>query len=187
MPVARITITPRYLKSQGLSPTFPERFWAKVSKNGPVPKHMKHLGKCWVWTACRFTTGYGWISASKKPGDKTFGIHAHVGSWLINFGPIPTGKCVLHDCDNKLCVNPKHLWIGTKKENTQDMISKGRLVIGKKYKGEENGSSKLTESQVKQIRGLRESGETIVSIGLKFGISHPLVSQICLRNIWKHI
>lgn len=183
----QINCSPEYLKEQGFSPTLPERFFSKVNKDGPIPEHMPHLGKCWVWTACRFTNGYGWISASKKPGDKTYGRPAHVTSWIIHNGPIPKGQCVCHHCDNKLCVAPHHLFLGTKKENTDNMMSKGRYVLGAHYKGEQNGSAKLTSSQVLKIRELRKLGNTLQAIGLQFGVSHQTVRFIVIRKTWTHI
>ena len=82
-------------------------FWRKVDKKGPI--HPIH-GRCWVWTGSKVGKGYG----------------QHRRSWKIHFGEIPDGLYVLHKCDNPLCVNPSHLFLGTPKDNVQDMLEKGR-------------------------------------------------------------
>lgn len=87
-----------------------ERFWRKVDKSG----------ECWTWTGSRNHKGYGRLSTPD-------GVRlTHALSWELHFGAIPAGKWVLHRCDNPPCVNPDHLWVGTAKENTADMIAKGR-------------------------------------------------------------
>lgn len=109
-----------------------ERFWDKVDKRGP--------DDCWVWQGASASNGYGHL------GDPERGtVIAHVLSWEIEHGQrVPNGMCVLHDCplgDNRKCVNPHHLWIGTKRDNTLDMIRKGRSKldsywwVGKKRHG----------------------------------------------------
>jgi hypothetical protein len=98
-----------------------ERFWDKVNRDGPIPAHMAHLGPCWVWTAST-RGGYGSIGISGRME------RSHRVSWELANGPIPAGLCVLHHCDNPLCVNPGHLFLGTKKDNAKDMYSKGRRI-----------------------------------------------------------
>lgn len=95
-----------------------DRFWEKVHKT-PT---------CWIWTASTTEFGYGQLLADGKRQD------AHRLSWVLHYGPIPEGKCVLHNCpggDNPACVRPDHLWLGTKKDNAQDALQKGRLACGK--------------------------------------------------------
>lgn len=89
-----------------------ERFWSKVDIQG--------LNDCWEWTASIKDTGYGQIRINYKT------LRAHRVSWEINYGEIPENMCVLHTCDNRKCVNPKHLWLGDKFDNMQDMSKKGR-------------------------------------------------------------
>jgi hypothetical protein len=92
-----------------------DRFWAKVEK---MPDG------CWVWQAARSVSGYGLLAPSGGVrGDR----RAHRVSWELHNGPIPAGLWVLHSCDNPPCVNPDHLFLGTRSDNMRDCASKGRL------------------------------------------------------------
>lgn len=95
-----------------------ERFWEKIDKNGPLWNGTP----CWVWTGARNTFGYGQIQRGAGSGR----VQAHILSWEIRTGHAPNNLCVLHHCDNPPCVNPAHLFLGTKKDNTADMTRKGR-------------------------------------------------------------
>src|SRR5678809_2256 len=102
-----------------------ERFWEKVDKNGPIPDHCPELGPCWVWTGIISSTGYGVLGVNKRT------IKTHRVSYEFVNGPIPEGPgfhgtCVLHKCDNRICVNPEHLFIGSINDNVLDKIQKGR-------------------------------------------------------------
>lgn len=92
-------------------PSFEERFWNKVSKGKD--------DECWNWTGCT-VIGYGVLKNHSKP------IKTHRASWIIHFGSIPKGMCVCHKCDNKLCCNPNHLFLGTFADNNHDRDKKGR-------------------------------------------------------------
>lgn len=90
-----------------------ERFWSKVRKSDG----------CWEWTAARRGPGYGVIGR----GGRADGVApAHVVSWEIHFGAVPIGLFVLHHCDNPPCVRPDHLHLGTKGDNTREMIERDR-------------------------------------------------------------
>lgn len=83
--------------------------------------HVKKTDDCWIWDSPRRDKdGYGWF----RPGGRR--ISTHRFSWLYHRGPIPEGMSVLHRCDRPYCVNPDHLWLGTQKDNVQDMMQKGR-------------------------------------------------------------
>jgi hypothetical protein len=86
------------------------RFWSRVQKSSG----------CWNWTGGLNYWGYGQMAFMGK----TMG--AYRASWIIHNGPIPNGFFVLHRCDNRRCVNPGHLWLGTQKDNIQDAVRKGR-------------------------------------------------------------
>lgn len=100
--------------------TIEERFWDKVDKRGP--------DECWNWTGGTCGRDH-FIYGSMKEGGRA--TTAHRFSYALAYGPIPQSAdprdhCVCHHCDNTLCVNPGHLFIGTHKDNMQDKMNKGR-------------------------------------------------------------
>lgn len=125
---------------------------------------------CWLWQGCKGRRGYG-IFAYK--GRSTF--VASRASYELFKGPIEVGKFVCHLCDIPSCVNPDHLWIGSHVENMLDMVDKGRQ------------HSKLTVSDVYNIRKLWEQGFSQGYIKDKYNITNGTISNIVHRNVWKHI
>lgn len=99
---------------------------------------------CWLWTGYRNKDGYGKFQISRSENDL-----AHRVSWKLFKRAIPVGKCVLHRCDVPACVNPKHLFIGTQRQNVLDMFEKGRA---NRAKGERNAKARLTTEQALQIK-----------------------------------
>lgn len=87
-----------------------QRFWDKVDMSGD----------CWLWTGAKSSSGYGHLTINKKT------IKAHRFSYETSFGLIKPNEIVMHSCDTPLCVNPKHLSVGTKKDNARDMLKKHR-------------------------------------------------------------
>lgn len=165
-------VTPQWMIEQGFSPTFADRFWSKVGKTN----------SCWIWKAYTTKTGYGQIGNGNKI------IRSHRASWMIHFGPIPAGKEVCHNCpggDNPACVNPDHLWLGTRAENATDAGKKGRLSVRHHYK-HKHPKQKLTVSQVIEIRK-QWPGTTMKSLAERFGVCQESISFIVHRRNWSHI
>ena len=142
-------------------------FWRKVNKNGP--------NGCWVWTAATKQAGYGMI------GFKTKLCLAHRLSWELHNGPIPNGLCVLHKCDNPPCVNPNHLFLGSRKDNNLDKIKKGRSP---NLKGSNSGRAVLIESQILEIRELLKTDLTQQEIGNLYGVSRSTIKEIKCGSNW---
>jgi hypothetical protein len=154
-----------------MNETFKDRFNAKVS-----PIHNER--GCQEWIGHVSKKGYGQICFGGHQGKLTY---AHRASWMLRHGGIPDGLCVLHRCDNPRCVNTEHLFLGTKKDNVDDMISKGRQRFNMKL----NGKPKLTRSQVEQIRKELADGIAGNKLAVQFGVSPANISQINKGHTWK--
>lgn len=135
---------------------------------------------CWEWKHTIGKSGYGQL---RLYGRMT---QAHRLSYEIHFGAIPDGMLVCHHCDNRRCVNPNHLFLGTHQDNAMDMVDKGRHARYA-HSGEDNPTAILTEDKVREIRRLREQGETQKSIANRFGLCRSHVGDIVNRVIWKHV
>ena len=162
------------------------RFWEKVDRDGPTQPHMETA--CWVWTGGTLS-GYGQLRIGSTLDGSRRMVRAHRLSWEIHFGPVPEGEgyhgtCVLHRCDNRACVRPDHLFLGSNRDNSLDMLAKGR---GNKSRGERQHLAKLTEKQVREIRKRKAAGEFLREIAPDYGVSLRTVSLICRREIWKHV
>jgi len=129
---------------------------------------------CWIWQRGLFSNGYGQISIAGKP------TPAHRASYIAFIGPIPEGKLVCHACDNPLCVNPDHLWIGTNRDNMEDMVKKGRSAVAN------NAHAKLTIDQVKAIK--RQYGKkNMEELADIFFVTPPTIARIVYGESWKHV
>lgn len=133
------------------------RFWSKVDKTD----------SCWNWTGSLTNKGYGQFQAGYG------GVLAHRVSWLFSYGEEAGELCVLHHCDNRRCVRPDHLFLGTKAVNNADMCAKGRHV-GWSWK---RGKSKLSREQISAIRVMAAT-KTQRAIAEVFGISQSHVGRI---------
>jgi hypothetical protein len=143
-------------------------FWNKVKVDKDV---------CWLWLGAKNSGGYG----------SFLGTGAHVRSYEYAKGPIPEGLCVLHSCDNPSCVNPAHLFLGTKADNSQDAWKKGRNFFQKhpeaRPKGENHANAKLNKKQIAEIRKLYASGVYYQKTLVKhFGVSQRTISLITRRE-----
>ena len=146
-----------------------QRFWAKVVK-GVAPDD------CWGWSgAKRKSDGYGAMKIDNKTR------RSHVVSYEIHHGPVPAGMLVCHRCDNPQCCNPRHLFLGSHKQNTQDMLVKGRHRTAL---GVASPFAKLSDDAVREIRGSTESSRWL---GRKFEVSKTVVLRVKNRRGWKHV
>ena len=137
---------------------------------------------CREWMGKRFRNGYGQVCLSLEPKKRTYFL-AHRLAWSIAFGD-PGKLQVLHHCDNPPCVNIDHLFLGTAKDNANDMLSKGR---GNPAKGERSGKAKLTADAVRAIRSAALSGATHRSIADQYGVSTKQVTVIINNQQWTHV
>lgn len=133
---------------------------------------------CWDWKGLVNSNGYGRFSLNDR--------HqlAHRVSFEIFIGQIPQGKVVCHSCDNRLCVNPKHLWLGTQAENITDAVRKGRN-FSPDTRAEKNGNKKLDWDSVRQIRSMFRSGSKRYLIAQSFGVASSTVGEIIANKTWK--
>lgn len=167
---------------------FPERiinlFWSHVDKSGD----------CWIYTGTILSTGYGQFCPGSQRNTRRW--LAHRLSYFLEFGPIPENMFICHHCDNPPCVNPRHLFLGTPLDNTQDAVQKVRLMRGSQWdiahlptlaKGERQGSSKLIADQVIELRRPYSTGVNIYELGRRFGISPSNACLIVKRKAWKHL
>jgi hypothetical protein len=138
-------------------------------------RYVEKTEGCWNWVGGHFTNGYGKFSVKHKNN------RAHRVSYELANGTIPEGLVVRHTCDNRRCVNPAHLITGTHEENMRDMTERERQA-----RGENQGSVKLTEEQVKEIRAIGNS-QRQVDIAEKYGIKQGQVGKILRKVNWKHI
>ena len=137
---------------------------------------------CWKWTAAKNPQGYGKIGIG-APTHKVEG--AHRVSWMLhNNATIPAGLFVLHSCDNPECTNPKHLRVGTKSDNMNDMYSRARQGKRNLPIGEKNNKAVLTEEKVIYIRSSKKSNGELAQ---EMGISKTCVRLARIGETWSHV
>ncbi len=157
---------------------YANRFWGNVAITADD-------NKCWEWKRSTDKDGYGQFYLSDNTG-----WHrqlSHRGAWEMTNGEIPKGLCVLHKCDNPKCCNPKHLFLGTKLDNTLDMFAKGRGFIPP-AQGEDNGRSILTADKVIEIRQrFAMGGLSYKEIAKEMGVAPATIAHVVKRRTWKNI
>lgn len=136
-------------------------------------KHVKVVDNgCHEWQSTIKKDGYGQFWFKGRPS------RAHRVSFQLNKGDIPKGMLVLHKCDNRRCVNPDHLYVGTHKDNVRDMHERGRAAL----------RNKLTEDEVREIRLLSSRGKfSQTKLAEMFGVNQPAIWKIISYRTWKHI
>lgn len=163
----------------GGKPYTPEQreasFWSRVDKSGGPTA-------CWIWKgAVTSKWGYGCFQTG---GNRVLG--AHKVAWVYTNGD-PGKLCVLHRCDNRVCVNPAHLFLGTKKDNMVDAVAKDRHA-----RGERSRRNTLTEAQVIELRTLYAgSGQgrpsNALELAEKYGVGKGTIANAALGRTWKHL
>lgn len=164
----------------------PEDLWDRISNYGD-PK------KCWEWSG-NVVRGYGQITINYKK-ERT-----HRLAFKLAKGEIPDGMFVCHSCDNKLCCNPDHLWLGTTEDNMKDMVRKGRLAAGDRhgthtspdswvgvFSGENNPQSIFTEKQVVHMFELEDLGYTVSAIAEVVNGRYEQVRKILRGKRWPNV
>lgn len=145
-----------------LLPTTKERLF-KSTKPNPATG-------CVEWTGCVGPNGYGAIHWNASV------MLVHRVAWTIERGVIPNGLYVLHRCDNKICVNADHLFLGTHRDNIEDCFKKGRFC-----RGERHSHAKLKESQVLEIA---HSKDNYANLAKRFGVSEWSIKEIKFGRNW---
>ena len=136
---------------------------------------LNEINGCHEWTACTAYNGYGFIQMPIR-----IKTGAHRVSWILNYGAIPNNLYVCHKCDNRKCVNPLHLFLGTPKDNILDCVKKGRKAD---VAGSKNPMYKITEAQRKDILKLFIShNETLIQIADKYSICEASVRAIARKS-----
>ena len=137
-----------------------ERFWRKVRIAGD--------DECWEWTARKRKSGYGAFTVNFKSR-----VLAHRLAYELAYGEHPGKLCVCHHCDNPGCVNPRHLFLGTHQDNSDDAGAKGR--VAREFRLPQ---TKLSDQQVKEVRRRLLSGERQQDVADAYGVSRGYVSLI---------
>ena len=138
---------------------------------------------CWLWNGCMRSDGRGVTSYGKTRHT----ILAHRLAWELTYGPIPEDMSVCHHCDNPRCVRPEHLFLGTQRDNLNDMRDKGRGAIPAPRQGSKHHNAKLTESDVLAIREAHSKGERGYKIAERFGVTPTQISYIVRCKNWTHL
>lgn len=156
--------------------TMPHKYITRSLSERIAKSSAPNPSGCTEWIGALDHRGYG----KMRVGNKLVGTHRV--AWELEHGPIPEGMVIMHTCDNPRCIRVSHLKLGTQADNMRDKRDKGRSTIG-----ERNSHAKLTRDDVIAIRAAHSGGESQLSIALRYGIDRNHVSNIVLRNRWKHI
>lgn len=142
---------------------------------------------CWLYQGYRMKSKaghkYGWVWFNKT------NMGAHRASWIVHYGDIPDKLFVCHKCDVPNCINPDHLFLGTAKDNVQDMISKGRKApsafSGKN--GEKHSQAKLNVTQVIEIKEMLNKKVSFSKIASLFNVSKSTIGSIKCGKNWSSV
>lgn len=153
-----------------------QRLDAYVDREGPI--YEEDGTHCWMWMGCLKDNGYGQTVFEGK----TWVVHKLVYEHMV--GPVPAGMDVCHKCDRRACCNPAHLFVGTRAENMQDCLRKGRHTV---QKGSRNSHARLTEDDVQCIRLSFASGRfKIAELAREYSVTYGCIYFIVTRRSWTH-
>lgn len=148
-------------------------------KTSPQQRFERYFSRgtgCWEWTGHQDGRGYGLFGVSAKVKKRAYRF-----AFELYVGTIPDGFEVCHRCDNRLCVNPEHLFVATHAENMADMVAKNRAARGL---GERHAKAKLTERDVAEIRSSCASHRALAK---KYGVCGHTIWQVKKRISWKEV
>lgn len=150
-----------------------QKLQTRFEQYTPIPRD----NGCLDWPLAQSkSTGYGSFWFDRKP------MYAHRAAYEVVNGPIPPNQMIRHSCDNRMCVNPEHLSLGTAQDNVQDMVDRDRNA-----RGSRDGNAKLDEQQVTEIWTLIQSGSSKTSIANRYGVSRQTIWHIEIQRTWGHL
>lgn len=150
-------------------PDLEERFHSKYVRGAD--------SQCWEWRGARREFGHGIITRNGRVE-----VASRIALELATGEPAPDGMLACHRCDNPPCVNPKHLYWGTRQDNANDAVARSRYALGS-----DRPQARLIESNVADIKRRRAAGETIAELSREFGVSQPTIRSITTGKKWKHV
>lgn len=147
---------------------------------------------CWYWRGSKGSASYAYIRLAGKT------VRAHRASYTFFSGPIPDGLSVCHHCDHPSCVNPHHLFLGSRKDNARDMVRKGRgarqidatqshFRSGSAPDGERGSGAKLTEAQALEIISKRRGGVKTKALAQQYGVDRTTIQRLMRGQNWKRL